>query len=654
MSSHDPLKDLTPREAAKLTDLASRGMGHQMGRDAGLKDSLQVNENVAAEALGEAQETLNLQQGDLNRASVLNPLSPSVQGDNQDVVKKEEAADPDALDVDMFSRGNVGRVVEELRAQKIEEQYQLAAKKAGLPFVRVVGYPISPDVLGMIPADLAKSGRMFAYLRAGKKVRLAIQDPFREETKKALQILHDNTPYDYLIAVAGEDSFRYAMKLYDELPHARTEAGDVQIEKGARGDFDREIKNIKDLTARIKEVPTTKLIDILLTGALKVGASDVHVEPREKGVKIRYRLDGVLQDVIDMPTTSMNAIVNRLKFLAKLKLDLNRMPQDGRFTIKDEDAEVEHEIDIRVATIPVQYGEAITMRLLDRDSLNISMDSLGLTGEPLRKVMDALKRPQGLILECGPTGSGKTTTLYALLSLLNDPGKKLITLEDPIEYRMDGVLQSQVQPEHGYDFGEGFRSILRLDPDIVMVGEIRDNLTAEMATQASLTGHVVLSTLHTNDAPTAIPRLIDLGVRPFLLSNAVNAIIAQRLVRIVCPHCAVDNKPDAQAMAEVKRRLATVPAASKDAILPEQEWMFLVGKGCQRCNNTGFAGRVGIFEVFTPSEDLEQMAIDHVPVARIREKAIAEGMMTMEQDGLIKALTGITTIDEVWRVARDL
>lgn len=651
MKDNKPLSNLTPREAAKLEDFAAKNMGHQMGRNAGSQNALPPGNAVTGD-VDKKEMKLNMQQADANRANILNPLTPSVQGN--DVIRNEDATDPDAIDVDMFSRGNVDKAVDELRAQKIEARYRASAEKANLPFTRLVGYPISPEVLSIIPPEMAHQNKVVAYLKAGHKVRLGILNPENPETIKALALLKQHTPFDYLVSVIGEDSYRYAMKLYDELPAARADVSDVQINKGSREDFEKEIKNIKDLSIRIKEVPTTKLIDVMLTGALKIGASDVHIEPLEKAVRIRYRLDGVLQTIIELPQATMNALSNRLKFLAKLKLDINRMPQDGRFTIQDDDAGKQHAIDIRVATIPVQFGEAITMRILDRDNLSISVDSLGLTGEPRRLVMEAMKRPQGLILECGPTGSGKTTTLYALLSMLNDPGKKVITLEDPIEYRMDGVMQSQVQPEHGYDFGEGFRSILRLDPDVIMVGEVRDAITAEMATQASLTGHVVLTTLHTNDAPTAIPRLIDLGVRPFLLSNAVNVIIAQRLVRLVCTHCAEDNPPAPDVLAEIKRRISNVPKVSQDTIPPESQWLFLGGKGCPLCNETGYSGRIGIFEVFVPTEEMERLAIDHAPVSQIRDAATKAGMMTMEQDGLIKALTGVTTIDEVWRVARDV
>jgi type II secretory ATPase GspE/PulE/Tfp pilus assembly ATPase PilB-like protein len=294
------------------------------------------------------------------------------------------------------------------------------------------------------------------------------------------------------------------------------------------------------------------------------------------------------------------------------------------------------------------------MRLLDRQTLKVSIDSLGLTGDGLHKVLDAIKRPQGMVLECGPTGSGKTTTLYSLLERLNDPGQKLVTLEDPVEYRLPGITQSQVDPEHGYDFADGFRSVLRLDPDVLMIGEIRDAQTAEQTIQAALTGHIVLSTLHTNDAPTAIPRLMDLGVRPFLLASAVNVIIAQRLVRRVCSHCAEDVKPDPTAIEQIRRAMTRLPKGQQDAVPPESQWLFIKGRGCNYCNGTGFQGRIGIFEVLAIDDAMEALALKHAPVAEIKRVACEAGMITMEQDGLIKALEGITTVDEVWRVARDI
>ena len=636
--------NLTPREQAALEDFVRKDLsGGAAPKTPAAADLHDLN--------------ADLKEKKAQQSGVLNTVAPHLDEGSrkQDIQVNQQVAD-DALDVEMFARGDVDRVVEELRNKKAEDQRRLQAHKAGLPFVRLLGYPISPDVLALVPRELARTRGIIAYLKAGQKVRLGVTDPGNPATQQAVEALKRNTTFDFLVAVIGDDSYRYAMKLYEELPEDRTATDSVAIAGRAKtkNAFDRDIKSLLELKERIKGVPTTKLIDTLMTGAVRVGASDIHLEPMDGKIRVRYRLDGVLQTVADFPGEVGHAMLSRLKFLAKLKLDVNHLPQDGRFTVKDENKGQLVEIDIRVATVPSQYGEAVTMRLLDRDKLNLTIDSLGLTGDGLTKVREACKKPQGLILECGPTGSGKTTTLYALLSQLNDPAKKVITLEDPVEYRLPGILQSQVEADKGYDFAQGFRSVLRLDPDVVMVGEIRDEETAEMGIQASLTGHIVLSTLHTNDAPTAIPRLIDLGVRPFLLSNAINVVVAQRLVRQVCNKCAAERPLDQVAMAALRQRLEALPKAAREALPPEKEWLFVEGKGCHECNGTGFRGRIGIFEVLVPNEQIEQLAIKRAAVSEIKQAAIASGMITMEQDGLIKALTGVTTVAEVWRVARDI
>lgn len=638
-------KDLTPREQANLEDFA-----RNLGR--GESDSAAPGASGQQAMSGSQELVTGLRQAKREQDRQFTPITPSVTDDKQEIKKTEPAADD--LDVDVYARGDVGKVVDELKTQKAEEELRKKAKAAGLPFVRLLGYPISPEVLGLIPESVAKRNGVVAYIKAGNKVRLGVTDPSKPETQKVIESLKQSTPFDFLVSVIGEDSFRYAIKLYDELPKAQRETDSVSIGAQQETAFEQDIKSFLDLKAKIKDVPTTKIVDTLLSGAVKVGASDVHIEPLEHSIRIRYRLDGVLHTVADFPTSIQNAVLSRLKFLAKLKLDISKQPQDGRFTIHEQKDGKDHEIDIRVATMPAQYGEAITMRLLDRETLKISINSLGLTGEALKKVLDATKHPQGMVLECGPTGSGKTTTLYSLLQRLNDPGKKIVTLEDPVEYRLAGVTQSQIDPEKGYDFADGFRSVLRLDPDILMIGEIRDQQTAEQSVQAALTGHIVLSTLHTNDAPTAIPRLIDLGVRPFLLANAVNVVIAQRLVRRICSHCAVEEKPDPAALADVKQRLAAIPKSAHESIPPESQWLFMKGRGCTYCNGTGFQGRVGIFEVLLIDNAIEDLALKHAPAGQVKEAAIAGGMMTMEQDGLIKAVEGITTLSEVWRVARDI
>lgn len=639
-------RDLTPQEQAKLNDFA-KTLGQS--QDAGPRSQQGMEHSQ------ELVSGLHKQKRDQDRT--LTPLSPSVTDDHEEIEAERGAPvlhEDEDLDVTSYARANVGKVVDELKAHKAEEEREKLAKRAGLPFVRLLGYPISPDVLGLIPEDLARSRGVVAYIRAGKKVRLGVTNPNDPKTTEAIKQLESSTPFEFLVSVIGDDSYRYALKLYEELPMEQREADLVSVGKGDEQSFERDIKSFLDLKAKIKDVPTTKLVDTLLSGAVKVGASDIHIEPLETTVRVRYRLDGVLHTVADFPASIQKALLSRLKFLAKLKLDISGRPQDGRFTVHEQKSGNDHQIDVRVATMPSQYGETVSMRLLDRESLKVSVDSLGLTGDGLHRVLDAIKRPQGMVLECGPTGSGKTTTLYSLLERLNDPGKKLVTLEDPVEYRLPGITQSQVDPEHGYDFADGFRSVLRLDPDVLMIGEIRDQTTAEQSIQAALTGHIVLSTLHTNDAPTAVPRLMDLGVRPFLLANAVNVIIAQRLVRRVCSHCAEDMKPEPTEVEAIKKALGRIPEHRRDAVPPESQWLFIKGKGCNYCNGTGFKGRIGIFEVLTVDDTLEELALKHAPVAQIKRAACEAGMMTMEQDGLIKALEGITTVGEVWRVARDI
>ena len=654
-------RDLTPREQAKLEDFVRKDLGTPLApADANKPASSgpRLNSvNAVSSNLREAEEmAADVKKKDRDHSKDLSPLTPAVDDtkDDHKPLITGVKGQPE-LDVDIYARGDVGKVVDDIKQKRIEDQRRVMADKAGLPYVKILGYPISPEVLSIVPEEVAKRAGIISYLRAGHKVRLGIVNPDSPDTAKALKFLEENLPYEFLVAVISEDSYRYGLKMYDQISHSAAEADQVKITKDDKQEFEQDIKSLVDLRSRIKEVPTTKLIDILLTGAVKVGASDVHIEPNEETVRIRYRLDGVLKTVAELPPGITTAILSRLKFLSKLKLDINRMPQDGRFTITDSPGGKEQqEIDVRVATIPVQFGEAVTMRLLNRQTLDLTIDTLGLTGDGLAAVTEAIRRPQGMILECGPTGSGKTTTLYALLGMLNDPGKKVITLEDPIEYRLPGIMQSQVEPEKGYEFSRGFRSVLRLDPDIIMVGEVRDKETAELATQASLTGHIVLSTLHTNDAPTAIPRLIDLGVRPFLLSHAINVIVAQRLVRKICPACAVEDKPSNEALAEVRKVFTKVPVQHKQMVPADSDWLFIKGKGCELCNNTGFRGRIGIFEVLVPDESLERLALEHAPVTQLKDAAVKAGMMTMEQDGLIKALTGVTTISEVWRVARDI
>lgn len=378
--------------------------------------------------------------------------------------------------------------------------------------------------------------------------------------------------------------------------------------------------------------------------AIKMRASDVHIEAAQGSVRVRYRVDGILHDIIRVPAFLHAPLISRIKILAKMKIDEQRVPQDGRFDVVINSRQV----DLRVSTLPTVHGEKIVMRLLDKSQGILTLEQLGVTGTNFDRLIENIKKPYGIILSTGPTGSGKSTTLYAILNRISKPGINIITLEDPVEYELAGVNQAQVKPQIGFTFAEGLRSVLRQDPNVIMVGEIRDLETAAMATHAALTGHLVLSTLHTNDSSGALPRLINMGVEPFLITSSMNAVIGQRLVRKICEHCRERAEIPEAVLKFIKHELEGVPAARLKGINLEQ-LVFYKGRGCSQCSD-GYKGRIGIFEVLTMNDQIEDLAVRKVPASEIKKAAISSGMTTMMQDGLIKALKGITTVDEILRV----
>ena len=530
--------------------------------------------------------------------------------------------------------------VKDIKKDSEEKDYKDYAKKLNLEYVNLKGYPISPDVLNIIPKDEAVKYRVISYLRAGNKVKLATPDPQSQKFKSFLDIIKSATKFEFLITITSPFNIAYALKLYDLIkPEVHREEDTVDIKKEDMEKFEQKLRSLREIKENIKKVSTTRLLDFLLAGAVKTEATDIHLEAAEKEAIIRYRIDGVLHPIICLDLEGAKSIVSRIKFLAKLKLDTSKLPQDGKFFITS----LGSRIDIRVSTLPEVYGESIVLRLFDKEASLLVLEELGLGKKHIEQIKNAYQKNHGLIFASGPTGSGKTTTLYGILDKLNKSGVKIITLEDPIEYDLPGIIQSQVNPDANYTFPVGMRSILRQDPDILLVGEIRDLETAEMAMQASLTGHLVLTTLHTNDAPSAIHRLIDIGVRTFLIVDAINLIIAQRLVRKVCPKCEEEYKPDKLVVEEIKKALGksiTIEKLSR-------------GKGCDYCNHTGFKGRIGIFELLELDDNLKELTLGAAALERIKKAAAKSGMKTMEQDGLEKALQGITTPEEVWRVVRE-
>jgi type II secretory ATPase GspE/PulE/Tfp pilus assembly ATPase PilB-like protein len=408
------------------------------------------------------------------------------------------------------------------------------------------------------------------------------------------------------------------------------------------------VKNIADFKAKIESYLTqnvTELLDVILFGSIVLDASDIHLEPQEDEARLRIRLDGILQDVVFFDQAQYHHLLNRLKLLSRLKLNITDKPQDGRFSIETEDTLIE----IRTSSLPAEYGESVVMRILNPKSL-INLDDLGLRKDLYKTFEKEIQKPNGMIIVTGPTGSGKTTTLYAFLKKIQNPEIKIITIEDPIEYHLKGISQTQVSPEKGYTFADGLKSIVRQDPDVILVGEIRDLETAKIALQAALTGHLVLSTLHTNDAAGTIPRLVDLGTDPSSIASGLKMAVAQRLVRKVCKKCSVPGKPTEKEMSEIKEGLKSLPQSVK---IPDLSKIVLARPkegGCAACNFTGYRGRQGLFEAFLVDAEMEKFILTNPPVSSVRDLAIKKGMVTMYQSGLIDIILGDTTLDEVLRV----
>ncbi len=496
-------------------------------------------------------------------------------------------------------------------AREDEEKHaQAAAKKLGLPYINLVGYPAAPEVLAIIPETQANQFSVVSYLRAADKVRVATNNPQNSALKPFLDQLSKASKNQFIISYCSEASLRYGLGLYRVLVPEMPKEAKVEVTQDKEESFEKALQTFEDLKEKITKVSTTELLDLVFAGAMKNDASDIHLEPSEKTFRIRFRIDGVLHDVAELPAASYKQVLSRIKYLAKLKLDIIH-PQDGRFEIDC----LGDKVDIRVASLPTSYGEAVTMRLLPQKKKFADLEFLGFDKGALAVISEAVSKPQGMILNTGPTGSGKTTTLYAILKKLNLPGKKIITLENPIEYRLKGVEQIQIDPDQKTGFFEALKGSLRQDPDILMVGEIRDAETANIALQAAMTGHLVLTTLHTNNAPSALARLTEMGIEPYLLAGSINLIIGQRLVRTLHQDCR--------------------------------------GKGCKFCHQTGFKGRTAISEVLVPAPQIEDLIRQKAPLRSFEEAAHKLGMKTMYENGMEKVAQGMTTKEEIERVTKE-
>lgn len=538
----------------------------------------------------------------------------------------------------------------EIQTSDIEKLAQQEAAKKGLPFINLKGFPVSPEALSLIDEETARQNKVVAFSRLTDDIRLATNNP-GEEVNKIAENLAKAHLSDVQVYFCSDQSMNYGLKLYETLPKIIESTSGVKIESDKLKEYEQTISNFQQLQQKLEEATTTDLVSLILAAALKGGASDIHVEAEEEAIKIRLRVDGILHEAASISKDKWKLIISRIKLLSGMKINVTSVPQDGRITIYLANEKIE----IRVSTLPTAFGESVVMRLLRPKSISLDFEELGVRGLAWERLKAEIERPNGMIVTTGPTGSGKTTTLYAILKRLNTPEVKIITLEDPVEYKLPGINQSQIDHSKNYTFGKGLRSILRQDPDIVMVGEIRDTETAEIATQAALTGHLVISTIHTNNAAGAIPRFLSMGVKPFFLAPALNCVIGQRLVRRLCPDCKEPIELDPALSAEVTETLKTIPK-SADIKIDLNKLQFFgpseKTKTCKTCNGLGYSGRMGIYEIFTMNKEIEHMILDsNVSEYDMLEVAQKHGMITMAQDGLLKALDGITSVEEVLRVA---
>ena len=513
------------------------------------------------------------------------------------------------------------------------------AKMLGIPYISLESTSFSPQALSLLPRAVIDRFQLipFYYDDKGKTLSIAMANPVDLD---ALAFVRQKTGLTIKsFAAAPEDvknaiDQQYRQELVGEVGEAIKESEQYDTKKTV---------DSTQISQIIKEAPIAKIVSTILEFAVNSRSSDVHIEPMEDRVRVRYRIDGILYDKLSLPKNVQEALISRIKILSEMKIDEHRTPQDGRFNFKI----ANDEVDLRISTVPASQGEKIVMRLLRKSGGIPTLTDLGLAGTALRNLETAILRPHGIILVCGPTGSGKSTTLYAVLSRLNTTRVNIMSLEDPVEYQIQGVNQVQINPAVGLTFASGLRSFLRQDPNIILVGEIRDKETTDLALQAALTGHLVFSTLHTSNAAGALPRLLDLGAESFLLSSTITAILGQRIVRKICSHCKEAYAPPQQMVLEMQQNLGKLFTYDPRTV------KIYRGKGCSECGDSGYQGRIGIFELLLVTDKISQLMLQHPDAVSIEKQAVSEGMITMKQDGYLKVLSGYTTIEEVLRVAQE-
>ncbi len=554
------------------------------------------------------------------------------------------------------AKSPLGTVLLEKKLLSETDLQKLYAYILGIPFVDLSKEAIPTDILHIIPEPIAKKSHVVAFEKAGTNLKVAMLNP---DDLQTIDFIKKKTGLKIVPCLTTDESINQVLRQYGK--SLKAEFGDIlNTESPVEGEYSAEADPEQNLEKVAQGIPVIRVVDTLIKHAILQSASDIHIEPEEKEVHVRYRIDGILHDAMTLPRDIAAGIVARIKVLSNLKLDEHRLPQDGRFKLESE----EQRISFRVSILPVFDGEKIVMRLLDESSKGLTLEKMGFAGVPLEIVHREIKKPNGMVLVTGPTGSGKTTTLYTVMDILNTNEVNISTVEDPVEYRMPRVNQTQVNTKIGMTFAAALRALLRQDPDIVMVGEIRDEETLEIALHAAMTGHLVLSTLHTNSAAAAIPRMIDMGAEPFLIASTTNVVIAQRLVRRLCAECREEyhmKKAEVTTLGKTFNLEEIMMSLKKESQMKEKlanvsDWEsipFFRAKGCDQCGGEGYRGRVGIYEVFEMTSDIRRLVMESATSEMLEKAARDAGMLTMVEDGFLKAILGATSVEEILRVTKE-
>ncbi len=539
---------------------------------------------------------------------------------------------------------------EELR-KKEEENFTIrTAQKLNMPYVNLLTQTVNLDALAILDKETSKNAEIAIIDKHDFDLKVCVKNPNNEKTISVIESLKKRGFTIDLFLVSSQ-SIKKAWDFYESISKKEDDlTRELEITPENLWKLQKNIKQVEDFIKIFKSVQDKSIsvvLELIIAGSLSLDSSDVHIEPEGDKARVRFRIDGILQEVVEISDAVYRHLLSRIKLLSELKINTTQTPQDGRFTISTDKKSIE----IRTSVLPGPNGESMVLRILNPDKLSVSIKDLGFLKHDFETIEESLKRPNGLIIATGPTGSGKTTTLYSFLKKINTPKIKIITIEDPIEYQIEGISQSQVEPSEGYTFASGLKSILRQDPDIILVGEIRDAETADISLHAALTGHLVFSTLHTNNAPSAVLRLIDMGLNPHIIAPAINTIIAQRLVRKLCSFCSEKRTLTKEELAMIKKELSTLP---KHIEKPEINETTQISKavGCGKCNNLGYKGRIGIFEIFKVDQKTEEIIVSNPTQSGLIETAIKNGMIEMRKDGLLKVLGGITSLEEIERVTK--